>query len=184
MTDLQSFVLRLVGDVTGLEVAEFGNKKNPTGVYRDWYLEHGAKSYISIDINGEDGALELDVQERLDLGEFDLVTNFGFSEHVEEQAPFWHNAIAMTRKGGRLVNSTPAPRKMLNHGNSHWHPAGKFYDRLAKNNGFEVIDHWAEGNLLNYALRKVRNVGETIVPVHLLWKNPRSHLELIYAAEG
>jgi SAM-dependent methyltransferase len=184
VTDLQNFVLRLIGEVDSLDVAEFGNKKNKTGIYRDWYLAHGAKSYISIDINGEDGALELDVQERLELGEFDLVTNFGFSEHVEQQAPFWHNAITMTRKGGRLVNSTPAPRKRLNHGNCHWHPSDRFYERLAKLNGFEVIDRWEQEGLLNYALLKVRNVGETIVPVHLLWRNPRSHLELVHAAKG
>jgi hypothetical protein len=98
--------------IKGRRVLEFGNKRNKTGCYRDWYLAEGAQSYTSIDWNGEDGALALDVREmlrpRLDYAEYDLVTNFGFSEHVDGgQEAFFRNVHELCALGGYMVHMIP-----------------------------------------------------------------------------
>ena len=175
MTKLQGFVTRLIKDCSDLDVLEFGNKKNPTGIYRDWYIANGAKSYVSIDINGLDGALKRDVQLDLgDLGEFDLVTNFGFSEHVQDQVAFWENAIRLTRVGGRLVNSTPDAGERLNH-NCYWHTPASFYENLAALNELEVLDRFVEQGLMNYALRKTATMTiDLSIPIERLWPHPGS----------
>ncbi len=179
MVDLQQHVTRLLGDVTGDDVLEFGNKKNPTGIYRDWYLANGAKSYCSVDFNGMDGALELDVQQsmigKVPLGSYSLVTNFGFSEHVQKQEPFWTNAVELTSLHGRLVCACPAPQKRKGHGHSYWHPSTVFYEELAIRCGFGVARIWADKDLGLICVELVKaSVVDTIsIPVELIWENPQ-----------
>ncbi len=59
----------------------------------EWYWKHNISKYHSIDRNGENGAMRLDlakpIEEQLDIDQeaffpqYDLVTDFGTSEHVK-----------------------------------------------------------------------------------------------------
>ena len=147
----QSMVEPFVG--AGVRVLEFGNKRspgagtpeNPRGAYSFWYREKGCH-YVSVDINGQDGAMKIDVRNRFDLSKGEIVTNFGFSEHVTIQKPFWQNALAHLEVGGHFVNAVPQPNQWLNHGYSYWHPEYKFFLRLAYLNALTIEDHYAYGN--------------------------------------
>lgn len=131
--------LDLLGDVPIGSMCELGAKK--FGQYKLWFQSQGWR-HVSIDLNGLGGALKLDLQQPLDVpalgGPFDVVTNYGTTEHVEEQEPCWCNVNALVKVGGLLVSCTPLdwPR----HG--RWYPREEWYREFADLNGYEIIDLW------------------------------------------
>jgi hypothetical protein len=121
-------------------VLELGNKTTRRGVpYRDWYVDQGCE-YTSLDWNGRDGALPLDLQKTIDPtsigGPFDLVTNFGTTEHVEDQEKCWENVHGFVALGGRFVNHTPHPNCHEYHG--FWYPSVEWFEEFASTNGYEI----------------------------------------------
>lgn len=147
---------------------ELGNK-NGTGGKGDSYKKHfearGIR-HISVDWNGEDGALALDLREPLGLGVFDMVTNVGTSEHVDRQAPAWSNMIEAA--GRFLVCITPAPGDWPGHG--LFYPSESFYHSLGFLNGFAIQKLYTagpEGRRLTYArLERVKPFEAFIMPPH------------------
>jgi hypothetical protein len=91
---------------------------------------------VSVDWNGKDGALKLDLREPLALGTFDMVTNFGTTEHVSEQEPVWRNIVEAMHVGSVLVSTTPKQGHWPRHG--EWYPPAEFFEELAKANGLEI----------------------------------------------
>jgi hypothetical protein len=100
-------------------------------------------SYASVDADGKQGALPLDLN--VDSvpahwrQKFDLVTNFGTSEHVANQAncfSFVHDAAA---EGAFILHELPF-QGWLNHGFFNYQPA--FFLDLARANGYELIGQW------------------------------------------
>ena len=162
---------------SGVSVLEFGDKRNPSGIYRDWYLSRGA-SYVSVDINGRHGAHALDVRQPFDLGTFDVVTNFGFSEHVSVQRPYWENAYNALAVGGVFVGTTPQPGHWLMHGWSYWHPMKEFFPAWAQANGMEILSvedvgpGHPEKRMWGYAIKKIAAVQHSWGFDHLIWRNP------------
>lgn len=114
---------------------ELGNKANEHGTYKAYFQALGIE-HTSVDINGQDGALPLDLRRPLGLGQFDAVTNFGTSEHVSEQAPCWRNIVEACKVGGVIASTTPLPGDWLKHG--RWYPYCDFYTHLAGLNGFRI----------------------------------------------
>lgn len=131
------WLLQQVSDFEGMCVCEFGNQhvwehamprlgiEYP--VARDWMLKqlHVAE-YVSIDINGEDGALPLDLTKLLPsnsqgvlLNGFDIVTNIGTSEHCgNENAKQWmvfRNTVAVARVDGLILHQLPPAGRWLDH---------------------------------------------------------------------
>ena len=163
----------------GARVLEHGNKKNPSGIYRDWYESRGC-AYKSIDINGRDGAIAQDVRQPFDFGQFDVVTNFGFSEHVSVQAPFWQNAYNALAVGGVFVGTLPKPNHWLHHGWSYWHPSEAFYREWAVANHLEVVTLHDCGpgdpakRMWGYVLRKTADAPHVWGASFdaLFWRNP------------
>lgn len=137
-----TFLRPLISDISRIKtVCELGNKTGPNNglPYRSWYEENGC-SYVSIDWNGKDGAVKLDLQEPLDVeklgGPFDLVTNFGTTEHVGEQKPCWRNVHNLVKVGGEFVNFTPAPT--FHDGHGIWHPSIEWFQEFANINCYSV----------------------------------------------
>lgn len=115
-------------------VLELGDKKDKgKPPYKLWFEQEGYR-HVSVDLNGKNGALPLDLREPLGLGVFDLVTNFGTTEHVSEQMPVWRNIAEAC--GLYFVGTTPTPGKYPGHG--IWYPTHEFYRQFAKLNGFVV----------------------------------------------
>ena len=152
---------RALGDLEDVRrVVELGNKKNTTGVYRDWYERRGLE-YVSIDWNGEDGALPLDMRLPIscdDIGGVgDIVTNFGFSEHVAEQEACWRNIHGFV--GKRLCCVTPEPGFWRSHGIPSgfpgiWYPSSDWYRDFADLNGYVMEDIWVDSHLVCCRMRK------------------------------
>ena len=157
MTSLPETEVRALGAherMESLRVMELGNKKNGTGLYRDWYESRGAK-YFSTDINGLDGAIPWDIQlpptEEIIATRppFDIVTNFGFTEHVQDdQAACWENIHDMVHPNyGQLSVVLPAPGSWQHHGvpsgyPGRWYPQPAFFVEFADLNGYVIDDLW------------------------------------------
>jgi len=116
---------------------ELGNKKNPAGVYKCYFESRGVR-HVSIDWNGEDGALNLDLRLPIwdKVGKFDMVTNIGTTEHVERQAGVWENIHMCCKVGGVVVSITPRPGDWWWHG--EWYPTELFFKVFAELNSYRI----------------------------------------------
>jgi hypothetical protein len=184
MTEIPVNERRALGtdDFRGLRIMELGNKKNPSGLYRDWYQERGGR-YLCTDINGEDGAIPWDIREPMPKDitmaiPFDIVTNFGFTEHVQDrQFECWRNIHEMVHPAyGTLCCVTPAPGGWKRHGQpkgfpGRWYPHPVFYKKLAKLNGYEIDDLWYDGARKLVGCRMHRVPGD-----HGIFRFPKTGL--------
>jgi SAM-dependent methyltransferase len=116
-------------------MCELGNKKNAKGTYKQYFESLGIR-HVSIDSNGLDGAVPLDLRAPIDIGDFDIVTNFGTTEHVTEQEQCWKNVHNLVRTGGILVSMTPLPGHWLRHG--LWYPTTTWYKHFALLNDYTI----------------------------------------------
>ncbi len=154
MTILPANELRILGvrdNFASIRIMELGNKKNPSGLYRDWYEAQQA-AYFCTDINGKDGAFPWDIRESMpdsikSIAPFDIVTNFGFTEHVQDsQFACWENIHNMVHPAlGQLSCVLPAPGYWPTHGvrsgfPGRWYPHPAFFSRFAKDNGYQILD--------------------------------------------
>lgn len=96
----------------GFHVCELGDQWITTGerrLAREFYEELGCGRYVSIDGNGR-GTVTADLNvplHYLQLGQFDLVTDFGTGEHVFNQCQVWKTVHDLTRAGGWIVFDRP-----------------------------------------------------------------------------
>lgn len=127
---------QLFTPLVGSSMLELGNKKNGAATYKRFFTSQGFR-HVSVDWNGQDGAIKLDLSEPLNLGTFDMVSNIGTSEHVGEgQEQCWRNILEAMHVGSVLVSTTPAPGNWQWHG--WWYPTDEFYRQLADLNGLSL----------------------------------------------
>lgn len=142
-----------------LRVAELGNQKlrHKKMTSKKWFREQGSK-HTSFDMNGEDGAVVIDLcrplQEKY-RNKFDLVTNYGTTEHVENQKQVFWNIHDLVRPRGIMVHSLPLEGYWKNH--CPYHYTVDFPRELAEMNGYELVFQEVirkNGKLLDFILRK------------------------------
>lgn len=127
--------LELFTPLVGSSMLELGNKKNRLATYKAYFQSLGFR-HVSVDWNGQDGALRRDLREPLNLGTFDMVSNIGTTEHVDGQEAVWKNICEAMHVGSVLVSGTPYPGDWQWHG--EWYPTEEFYRELAEKNGLEI----------------------------------------------
>ena len=127
----------LLNPLVGTSMLELGNKRNSklSQAYKYYFTRVGYR-HVSIDLNGQDDALPLDLCKPLNLGTFDMVTNLGTSEHVADQVAVWHNMMCAMHIGSVLCCATPYPGDWSWHG--RFYPLADFYRELAKRNTLTV----------------------------------------------
>lgn len=93
----------------GWSVCDLGNQYVHDGTPQSkrlaehWYREHGAGHYESIDANGR-GTIYHDLNEPMTPGQrFDLVTDFGTSEHVFNFGECWRTIHKLTKPRGFIA---------------------------------------------------------------------------------
>ena len=136
----------------------FTFKPRPTG--KDILSSRGVE-HVSIDLNGLDGALVLDLSKSIPnlANQFDIVTNYGTTEHVYDQYAVFKNIHDFTKVGGVMVHSLPM--KGYWRGHSPYLYAKKFPNILAVANDYKLIlaevQPRGRNFLLNCILRKENN---------------------------
>ena len=164
------FIERAAGPIAGKRMLELGNQRISrragagarTG--HAYYTALGAE-HMSLDFNGKDGAVPLDLSQPIDKPEwhahFDVITNAGTTEHVEPfnaQFVCFRNLHAWLRPGGVFVHIVPAVEELdaggrwTNHCNNYYSAA--FFEMLARENDYELVESTVLNDLRAAALRK------------------------------
>jgi len=140
---------------------ELGNKVKGEVVYKEVFKKLGF-DHTSIDMNAKNGAIPLDLRKPLNLGTFDMVTNFGTTEHVSPgniagQTACWKNICEAMHVGSVLVSATPAPGapRWMTHG--CWYPEKLFFRGLASHNCMTLERCYTDGVLIFARLRRVED---------------------------
>jgi len=125
--------------IEGNRMIELGRKK--TKIDGEWityknFFEKWGMDHVSIDIQGGYGSLALDLTKPIEIDPADIVTNFGTTEHVRDQAACWRNVNSMVKVGGVLASMTPLPGDWWWHGD--YYPTPEFYVQFALMNGYVV----------------------------------------------
>lgn len=113
--------------------------------YSKEFFESKEVEHISLDINNKWGSLYIDLSVIQDKwhGYFDILTDYGTSEHVKNgQYEVFANAHNFIREGGVMCHCTPVVGRI-----QMGHPVREsvyyhedFYEKLAKLNSYEIID--------------------------------------------
>ncbi len=116
--------------------------KDPTPHMRAFFEALGFSKYQSIDIGNYGDNLVMDLNEDITKAynfaeTYDLVTNIGVSEHLINQASFFKNMHAVTKKGGYMLHIVPS-LGFHNHGFFNYQP--RFFQDLAAANGYRLIE--------------------------------------------
>ena len=121
--------------------------------------------YTSIDIDASPGSVVLDLNFDAvpsdSRKQYSIVTNFGTTEHIANQANAFKVIHDLTALQGLMIHELPA-QGMFNHGLVNYNP--KFFCMLARSNGYKVVhfDFRAEPEpygLPDYVVDFVRSHG-------------------------
>jgi hypothetical protein len=128
-------VLALMTPLDFKSMYELGNKKSFGELpYSEYYKRLGIE-YTSIDINGLDGALKLDLNESVDLPPREMVTNIGVTEHVTNQESVFRNIHNLSNR--RIVHWVPlVGSENIRHGIYRYYE--KFFDLLITYNDYKI----------------------------------------------
>lgn len=145
--------------LVGRTMLELGGKINappearslPNSEKREYtykaFFERLGYQHISVDWNGDHGALPLDLRVPLNLGTFDMVSNIGTSEHVEDQEGVWRNLVAACAPASVLVSTTPLAGGQDWQWHGYFYPTAQFFTDLADLNGFRLDRLYENGEV-------------------------------------
>lgn len=108
--------------------------------YADKFYTDRGISYTCIDTSGENNALQHDLSKVLpkDIGEFDLVTDFGTSEHIPNFHGCFKNVHNLCKVGGVMIHENPKTGNWPGHG--FHYVTQEFYTELASLCGYSIIE--------------------------------------------
>ena len=114
----------------------FSSEETPIDAH-ELYAKWGIKEYLALDLfdmRAERADLNTDLK-RAD--KWDIVTNFGTSEHMFNQHAFMKNCHDLTKQGGISLHVVPISSGM-DHGFVNYNPT--FFRSLALANNYEILD--------------------------------------------
>jgi hypothetical protein len=130
-----------------IKICELGDQRmkwHPDAIAKTFLINNGAIEHISIDVNGRNGSLPLDLSKDLTITKpewkkhFDLVTNYGTAEHVQNGIyECFKNIHNFCRVGGIMVNDGPPLGCCPWH--SPYHYRTHFFPELAKKCGYKTL---------------------------------------------
>ena len=149
--------------------------------YKSFFKSIGFKKHVSVDFDPRWADHTDDLRSPLweKFGKFDMVTNIGTSEHIEDnQKGFFENVHNMTKVGGVYVHLTPYP------GGEDWcwhgihYPTEEFFHSFAKLNGWKVemigTDLPRPHKNLYVRMRKVKDKPFIMPDENLIYFNHRA----------
>jgi len=126
-------------------------------------------SHCSVDINGRDGAHAIDLTKRFDIkrigGPFDIITNFGTTEHVPEQYECFENVHKLCKVGGFIFHVVPRANNWNGEEAGFKEPHCPYYydvdffAQLAELTGYELL----ENRVWNHDLQRPKRAREECV---------------------
>ena len=144
--------IKNIMNVIELGAQNLYNTKQDYGLYADVYYKRYGIYYECIDLNGENGAYKTDLSlPRLELYKYsgigyDLVSDFGTSEHIGDNGKFawkaiyncWKTKFDLLKIGGIMINENPKTDNWVGHGFNYY--TQEFYNELALVSGLSIIE--------------------------------------------
>ena len=104
------------------------------------YFDLLGAQHTSIDIHGNNSVLKLDFRQPIPepmIERYDLLTNFGFTEHVTDQYAAWKNINDLIKVGGKIICELPGQAKFPGHHEFPYYTM-EFFQSLALKCGYEI----------------------------------------------
>jgi hypothetical protein len=154
-----------------IRILEFGDQTlwrgDCCGCSANWGEGHYVKDVFpklritSLDISGRGGSLVVDLSKPVPeylLDKYDLITNFGTSEHVQNQYQLWKNVFDMLKLNGLIINDLPVKGSWPNH--CKYYVTDTTFSSMKQD--FEIVeahmDHWqGQGDLHLSVLKKIHD---------------------------
>lgn len=136
---------------------------------KKFYTRMGVREHVSLDLNRKNGARCVDLDRPVPddlLERFDIVTDYGTLEHVNNQYQAFKNMHDLCRTGGLMLHSLPPPGHWPGHGR-YYYPE-QFFEELALLCGYTIIGSIRrkarEGRALHDMLLVAFRKGEATFP--------------------
>lgn len=113
-------------------------------VVKHWAEKHGIE-HVSIDLNGADGALQLDLSKPIEgIEPADIVTNFGTSEHIPTngQEQCFQNIFRLCKVGGIMLHALPPVGHWKSHSDVWYDPT--IFDWSPTKQGQLTLAKWVD----------------------------------------
>ena len=123
-----------------LRVFELGNQEFGRGTAKEEYLKKGVIEHVSVDINGRDGSLKFNLDNNLPKNlhnKFNLITNYGTTEHINDQYSVFHNINEVCLEGGIIIHALVLPDNWEGHGRYYY--SVNFVKQLAELFEYKII---------------------------------------------
>jgi len=151
----------------GLIWCELGNQRYCGKPAKGMYELKGVK-HTSIDINGLGGAVPIDLDSPIPSNmenKFDVVTNYGTSDHVNNQYSVFKNVHLMCKLNGIMLHGVPLIGNWVKH--CRYYYSKQFFEGLSIKCGYRIIDlkvlnsgfYRHPKNLVVGVLQRVENVA-------------------------
>lgn len=133
-------------DIEGLKMCELGDQLLEVEgidfkVAKDYFESLGV-NHTSLDINGQHEALQVDlsvpIKDKKLLNSFDVITNLGTSEHVENQYECFRNIHNLCKRNGLFIHAVPSVGSWLGHCKYYYTPM--FFMQLVNNCNYTIIN--------------------------------------------
>jgi hypothetical protein len=116
-----------------------------------FYFEKLGFKHTSIDMNGLHGSLKYDLSDPIfhSLGDFDIVTDFGTSEHVSDLYICWCHKVVNCKQDGLIISENPEKGSWPDHIDCYHWITEDFYRKLEQISSLEILElgrHAAMGN--------------------------------------
>jgi hypothetical protein len=123
----------------GLNLCELGAQQQGETSAKKIYEEAGV-NHTSIDLNGIWGSLMIDLGMPVPVsleGKFDLITNYGTAEHVNNQYGVYSNVHKMCKENGIMIHGAPLVGNWPRH--CRYYYTESFFKELSIMNGYDII---------------------------------------------
>lgn len=137
---LFDFFTEVLPNMEGLEMCELGDQEIFLGGFAKAFFEGRGVRHTSLDIHGLNKTRLVDLRLPIHgdlIGKFDVVTDFGTSEHVDGQYQCFKNIHDLTKVGGLMVRTLPLVGHWPLHCNFYY-TMGTF-QVLASICGYEIV---------------------------------------------
>jgi len=152
---IETCVSDVLGDMQGKSMLELGDqlvrgdRSVPEKTGKEYFRNRGVQ-HVSLDLNGRHGAVKCDLSRPIRhqewIGQFDVVTNSGTTEHVEPysaQYVCFRNIHDLLSLGGIAVHLVPDVEELELRG--HWknhcrnYYSREFFQMLADQNAYRLV---------------------------------------------
>ncbi|WP_449258400.1 hypothetical protein [Chlorobium limicola] len=128
----------------GISMCELGNQKikflKRRMPARKYYRQIGVKEHVSLDLNGINSAVAVNLDNPVPdslLNRFNMVSDFGTIEHVNNQYPAFKTMHNLCMVGGIILHALPAVGHWPGHGRYYY--SEQFFEQLADLCGYSFV---------------------------------------------